>query len=143
MTREVSSTPTEGDLTRDSSSGDESGTDEETEKDKQKRIPDWARGPLLKDALERQYGLNGHTAVDPDQIFYEVQTCSLEEIFGVREGRSGAYAKRTSSARWDLDSLSLVEKRTAQFAGEWQTAEPTAARQSIYAKLLTRHRLPK
>ena len=38
----------------------------------------------------------------------QVQTCSLEEIFGCREGRSGAYAKRTSSARWDLDTLTLV-----------------------------------
>jgi len=132
------------------------GTDEESEKDKQKRIPEWARGQLLKEALEKQYGLNGHTAFDPDSIFTghsltpfsyptlilftldpswlpilasllhlvmfyltlihscslnicptihrffvvilsstEVQTCSLEEIFGCREGRSGAYSKRT------------------------------------------------
>ena len=71
------------------------GTDEESEKDKQKRIPEWARGQLLKEALEKQYGLNGHIAFDPDSIFTEVQTCSLEEIFGCREGRSGAYSKRT------------------------------------------------
>lgn len=45
------------------------GTDEESEKDKQKRIPEWARGQLLKEALEKQYGLNGHTAFDPDSIF--------------------------------------------------------------------------
>ena len=51
-------------------------------------------------------------AVDPDQIFHEVATCSLEEIFGAREGRSGVYAKRSSSAKWDSDELSLVEKRT-------------------------------
>jgi hypothetical protein len=42
----------------------------------------------------------------------QVQTCSLEEIFGCREGRSGAYAKRTSSARWDLDTLTLVPPRS-------------------------------
>lgn len=39
--------------------------------------------------LSQQYGLNGHTAMDPDSIFHEVQTCSLEEIFGVKEGKSG------------------------------------------------------
>jgi hypothetical protein len=32
----------------------------------------------LKEALERQYGMNGHTPMDPDVIFHEVQTCSLE-----------------------------------------------------------------
>jgi len=45
----------------------------------------------------------------------QVQTCSLEEIFGCREGRSGAYAKRTSSARWDLDTLTLVPPAPAPF----------------------------
>ena len=71
----------------DSESG--SGTDEDEEDEKKKQIPDWAKGPKLREALERQYGLNGHTAVDPDQIFTEVQTCSLEEIFGKREGKCG------------------------------------------------------
>jgi hypothetical protein len=48
---------------RDSS--DESGTDEEKEEDaaaakkKAESIPDWARGPKLKEALERQYGMHG------------------------------------------------------------------------------------
>ena len=37
----------------------------------------------------QQYGLNGHTPMDPDLIFHEVQTCSLEEIFGIKEGKSG------------------------------------------------------
>jgi hypothetical protein len=44
----------------------------------------------LKDALERQYGLNGHTPMDPDTIFHEVQTCSLEEIFGCKGGKNGS-----------------------------------------------------
>jgi hypothetical protein len=91
-----------------SSSG--SGTDDEAENEKQKRIPEWARAVNLKEALERQYGLNGHTSVDPDTIFHEVQTCSLEEIFGLKEGRN--YSKRTSSAKWDADEITLVEKRT-------------------------------
>jgi len=100
------------DSTGSSDSG--SGTDDESSKKekKQKTIPEWARGAQLKEALERQYGLNGHTAMDPDLIFPEVQSCNLEEIFGKKEGKFGKYSKRTSSAQWDADELTLVEKRT-------------------------------
>lgn len=38
-------------------------------------------------------------------------TCSLEEIFGASEGRSGKYNRRTSSARWDKDELTTTEKK--------------------------------
>jgi Inner centromere protein, ARK binding region len=41
------------------SDDDDSGTDDESEKEKQKMIPAWAKNPLLKEALEKQYGLNG------------------------------------------------------------------------------------
>ena len=75
-------------------------------------IPDWARGSQLKEALEKQYGLHGHTPVDPDHIFPEIQSCDLEEIFGKKEGKSGKYSRRTSSAMWDADELTLIEKRT-------------------------------
>ena len=97
---------------RESSGSSGSGTDDDNEQEKKKFIPDWAKGTVLREALERQYGLGGNVPVDPDLIFPEVQTCSLEEIFGSREGRGGAYAKRTSSAKWDADELTLVEKRT-------------------------------
>lgn len=70
----------------DSSDGGSSDTDDEGEKKQQQQIPDWARGDLLKQALERQYGLNGQTPMDPDLIFPEIQTCNLEEIFGQRSG---------------------------------------------------------
>jgi alpha-glucosidase (family GH31 glycosyl hydrolase) len=96
---------------RESSGDSGSGTDEEAEKDKAKRVPEWAKGQALREALERQFGLHG-LPMDPDEIFPEVQTCSLEEIFGIREGKAGLYSKRSSSARWDIDELSLVEKRT-------------------------------
>jgi hypothetical protein len=73
-------------------SSDESGTDGEEDPEvarkKQESIPEWARGPQLKAALERQYGVNGQPPVDPDLIFPEVSTCSLEEIFGMRQGTS-------------------------------------------------------
>jgi hypothetical protein len=69
----------------DSSDGGSSDTDDETER-KEQPIPEWARGELLKKALEKQYGLDGSVPVDPDLIFHEIQTCNLEEIFGRREG---------------------------------------------------------
>ncbi len=96
----------------DSDSDGGSGTEDEDESDKKKQqIPEWARGDKLREALERQYGLNGHTPMDPDLIFPEVQSCSLEEIFGRREGLNRKYNARTSSAHWDADELTLVEKR--------------------------------
>ncbi len=98
---------------REDSAGSDSGTDDEDEnKSKQNRIPEWARGVQLKEQLERQYGLHGHASMDPDVIFPEVVSCSLEEIFGANMGKSGAYSKRSSSAHWDADELTLVERRT-------------------------------
>ena len=38
--------------------------------------------------------------------------CSLEEIFGTKEGKSGKYSHRSSSAKWDQDEITLIEKRT-------------------------------
>jgi len=96
------------------SSDDESGTDndEENANKKKQNVPEWARGAKLKEALERQYGLNGSVPMDPDLIFPEVQkTCSLEEIFGAKEGVNRKYNHRSSSAHWDADELTLVEKR--------------------------------
>ena len=82
-------------------------------KKKAASIPDWARGPMLKEALERQFGLHGQPPADPDSIFTEVTTCSLEEIFGLREGRNNKkYSARSSSAHWDADQMTLVEKRS-------------------------------
>lgn len=71
----------------DRDTDDESGTDDEAEKEKKKKnIPEWASGENLRRALEKQYGLDGSTPMDPDSIFPEVQSCNLEEIFGKREG---------------------------------------------------------
>ncbi len=93
-----------------SDSSDGSGTDED-EEEAQKHIPEWARGPKLREALERQYGMDGSIPMDPDTIFPEVQSCNLEEIFGGNNGKK-SYKNRSSSAKWDADSLTLVEKRT-------------------------------
>lgn len=52
------------------------------------------------------------TPVDPDLIFQEVTTCNLEEIFGIKEGINRKYGARSSSAHWDADQMTLVEKRS-------------------------------
>jgi hypothetical protein len=98
---------------RDSDSDSGSGTDDDkaAKAKKQKNIPEWARGNKLREMLEKQYGMNGHTAMDPDTIFTEINTCNLEEIFGQQEGKFGKYSKRTSSAHWDADQITLVERR--------------------------------
>jgi hypothetical protein len=73
----------------DRDDSDASDTDGE---DEQQSIPDWAKQPKLRQALERQYGLvAGVPAVDPDTIFPDVQSCVLEEIFGRKIGKSGRY----------------------------------------------------
>jgi len=95
-----------------SSDEEDSGTEDEDENKVQKFIPEWARNFALKEALSRQFGtLPGTMPVDPDTIFDEVQTCSLEEIFGTTKGKYGNYSRRTSSAKWDADELTLIEKR--------------------------------
>lgn len=90
---------------------DDDGSAEDRKKKQKQSVPDWARSNLLREALERQYGYGGHIPMDPDAIFPEVKTCSLEEIFGCREGINRKYSKRTSSAHWDADELTLLEKR--------------------------------
>ena len=110
-----------------------SGTDEEAEGSKKKKeeqsIPDWARGQRLKEALERQYGLAGCAPMDPDLIFPEVQTCSLEEIFGCAQGATRRYANRTSSAHWDADEMTLVEKRVYRKHMGYDAQPAAAAKQ--------------
>ena len=91
---------------------DNSDTDDDDRSKDDKFIPDWAKPNNLKEALARQFGLiPGVPPVDPDTIFTEVQTCSLEEIFKKNEGKMGKYSNRTSSARWDFDQLTLFRKK--------------------------------
>ena len=42
-----------------------------------KRVPDWASRENLKGALKHQMELK----IDPDGIFFECNTCDLEDIF--------------------------------------------------------------
>ena len=62
-----------------------SSSEEESEEDEDnsKKVPAWARGEALQQALHKQY--KSDTVLDPDAIFHtsELSTCNLEEIFKV------------------------------------------------------------
>ena len=67
-------------------------------------MPQWARGPALQQALQYQ----SRALVDPDSIFADVSTCDLEAIFN--RSQKG-FRKRTSSANWASDKVTVIEKR--------------------------------
>lgn len=90
----------------DHEAGSDSESDSEDEKPN-KRIPTWALRANLVPALERQ--LDNDALQDPDEIFGEVQTCNLEQIFDRRKSR---YIKRTSSGNWAQDRVTIAEKLT-------------------------------
>ncbi|KAI0558097.1 hypothetical protein FGB62_235g013 [Gracilaria domingensis] len=72
-------------------------SDEEEERRKHKRIPQWAQGPKLSTAARDQ--------PDPDDVFVNVPTCDLREVFGnVRRFRP-----RSSSANWTKDRVTAQE----------------------------------
>lgn len=83
----------------------ESDSDEDSEPQPKKRVPDWALRQNLCRALEIQYGSKNR--IDPDEIFGEVQTCDLEAIFDQKKSR---YMRRTSSGNWTNDKVTLAEK---------------------------------
>ena len=87
--------------------GGNSDTDEEEERSRRvgKRVPTWANKENLKRALQHQYTTS---TVDPDDLFGEVTTCSLEAIFGDR--KKSKYQKRTSSGNWARDRATVAEK---------------------------------
>jgi hypothetical protein len=78
-------------------------SDEEENSKPAKRVPAWAAKENLRAALRNQAELK----IDPDGIFFECNTCSLEDIF---QRSSTRYHKRTSSANWNDDKLSIYDK---------------------------------
>ena len=106
---------------RESSDGSDTEDDEEGggEAKASCNIPEWARGAPLKEALTKQFGLDGGFPVNPDTIFAEVQTCNLEEIFGPKPDKP-YYKKRGSSAHWSADEVTSVEIRKYQQAMRYE-----------------------
>lgn len=72
-------------------------SDEEEERRKHKQIPRWAQGRKLSTAARAQ--------ADPDEVFVNVPTCDLREVFG--NGRR--FRARTSSANWARDRVTSQE----------------------------------
>lgn len=83
----------------------DSDEDEDSEADRirETKIPKWARGSRLTQALERQARSN----IDPDTIFLSQKTCDLKDIFG--EPKSRKSKKRGSSENWNRDGLTANE----------------------------------
>lgn len=79
--------------------------DEYYNKKPKKKIPSWASRDNLNPQVETQFQLGG---IDPDEIFGEVETCNLQEIFSRKKSR---YIKRTSSGNWCRDRATAAEKR--------------------------------
>merc|ERR1712238_517887 len=88
------------------SSEEEDSDDEDDDNKKKKRVPSWAQRNKLLPMLEKQF-LEGPGRMDPDEIFSEVSTCNLEEIFDQKKKR---YVKRTSSGNWTKDRVTATEK---------------------------------
>lgn len=97
----------------DSSDSDDS-DDENNQNAQQKRIPKWARSVNLNPALKKQF--LSENRIDPEEIFHDVTTCDLEQIFNRKKDR---YKKRTSSGNWTNDKVTaqeiLVYKRQMGF----------------------------
>lgn len=75
--------------------------------DDREPAPSWADSANLRAALESQ------TTVNPDTIFDLNRTAiNLQEVFGsMHHRRPREYTKRSSSASWTRDRLTLKEKR--------------------------------
>lgn len=80
-------------------------SDEDKTPSPKKRIPRWARSVNLGPALQRQF--LDPNRLDPEQIFHDIQTCNLEDIFDQKRAR---YSKRTSSGNWTNDKVTAMEK---------------------------------
>eukprot|EP01105_Mastigella_eilhardi_P018237 TRINITY_DN4217_c0_g1_i1.p1 TRINITY_DN4217_c0_g1~~TRINITY_DN4217_c0_g1_i1.p1 ORF type:complete len:210 (+),score=55.03 TRINITY_DN4217_c0_g1_i1:547-1176(+) len=83
------------------SSSSDSSDDSEHEKTKEvKKIPSWAKGARLRQALAAQ------DKVDPDTIFSALSTCNLNDVFKRPRKRL-----RTSSANWTTDQFTEAEAK--------------------------------
>ena len=86
--------------------GEYESDDDDSEDRESKMIPEWARSSNLTKALEIQYSKK--YAIDPDELFGEVETCNLEAIFGLKLPK---FRHRNSSGDWTKDRVTREEKR--------------------------------
>jgi len=92
---------------REGSSSSSEDEDLDEEKPPSKTIPEWAHKERLQKALEKQFGVNGQTRIDPDEVFGEVYTCDLSAIFG----ESKRFNKpRKETGDWKNDKITPMEQ---------------------------------
>ena len=94
---------------KEESDDDGDSDSEASESSKRKKlIPSWAQKGQLLPALENQFCQDAQHYVDPDELFGEVETCDLKEIFG--SPRKGKYKRRASTGNWTNDRVTVAEK---------------------------------
>lgn len=90
----------DGEESSDSESEEEYGSQQKSKK----YVPSWALKANLVPQLEKQFS---ERAIDPDELFGEVETCDLVAIFKTTKQR---YLKRSSSGNWTKDRATSAEK---------------------------------
>ncbi|CBJ33592.1 conserved unknown protein [Ectocarpus siliculosus] len=88
----------------DESGSDDEGNDPALKKLESTFVPEWATNEGIAAALERQYG--GDKPINPNKIFVDFYTCSLETIFDTNKKKWD----RKSTGDWMSDRLTIAEK---------------------------------
>ncbi|KAJ1629701.1 hypothetical protein T492DRAFT_109695 [Pavlovales sp. CCMP2436] len=89
---------------KSSDDDEDEGEEEEEYVNPAKKIPAWAAPEALNAALQRQF------TADPDDIFSNVETCSLVDIFAPPgKEKKERYNRRGSSGNWKADQLTWRE----------------------------------
>uniref|UniRef100_A0A7S1XBW9 Inner centromere protein ARK-binding domain-containing protein n=1 Tax=Compsopogon caeruleus TaxID=31354 RepID=A0A7S1XBW9_9RHOD len=83
----------------------EESSDEEIRRRRKKKIPEWATGANLMEALH-------HQPEDPDVIFEPAKKTSIDlvDVFKEQPVEKRRYRKRTSSANWIRDRVTVAEE---------------------------------
>jgi len=85
---------------------DEDSDDEEEDRKEKKLVPVWARPEVLQLALERQKKL------DPDEIFLDIESPNLEEIFpNYDPTKKSGRKNRKSSGVWSQKDRATWEEK--------------------------------
>jgi Inner centromere protein, ARK binding region len=95
---------------REDSDDDDSESESSESSKRKKKIPEWAQRSMLVAALERQFShKDGYQYVDPDELFGEVESCDLRDIFGSPK-KANKYDRRASTGNWAKDRVTAAEK---------------------------------
>lgn len=93
---------------KEDSDDDDSDSDSSESSKHRKRVPIWAQKDQLLPELERQFSHRDSSYIDPDELFGEVESCDLKDIFG--SPKKSKYQRRTSTGIWTKDGVTAAEK---------------------------------